>query len=82
MTAPAPTPSDPGRVLGFTLRGGLATSPEYFGSDEYEIGPDLGFALDRLRFGPFDIEELQAYYAESAEAQQHARSTAFVPHGR
>ncbi|WP_282025003.1 MipA/OmpV family protein [Limimaricola cinnabarinus] len=55
MTAPAPTPSDPGRVLGFTLRGGLATSPEYFGSDEYEIGPDLGFALDRLRFGPFDI---------------------------
>ena len=50
-----PAPAAPGRALGFTLRGGLAASPTYFGSDEYEVGPDLGFALDRLRFGPFDI---------------------------
>ncbi|WP_432254887.1 MipA/OmpV family protein [Limimaricola sp. AA108-03] len=50
-----PAPAAPGRVLAFTLRGGVAVSPEYFGSDDYETGPDLGFALDRLRFGPLDI---------------------------
>ncbi|PYE85701.1 MipA/OmpV family protein [Pseudoroseicyclus aestuarii] len=44
-----------GNTFGFTLRGGVATRPGYFGSDEYEVGPDLGFALERLRFGFFDI---------------------------
>lgn len=42
-------------AIGLTLRGGVATSPEYFGSDDHTVGPDLGFALDRLRLGPIDI---------------------------
>ncbi len=45
----------PARAFAFTLRGGAAVSPAYFGSDEYELGPDFGFSLHRLRFGPFDI---------------------------
>ncbi|SDE41545.1 MipA/OmpV family protein [Limimaricola pyoseonensis] len=56
VVAPAAAPAPaPGRALAFTLRGGVGVSPEYFGSDDYEVGPDFGFALDRLRFGPFDI---------------------------
>ncbi|MGX9856350.1 MipA/OmpV family protein [Limimaricola variabilis] len=55
LPAPTPVQAAPANALGFTLRGGLAVSPEYFGSDDYVVGPDLGFALDRLRFGPFDI---------------------------
>ncbi len=52
MPAPAAAPS---RAFAFTLRGGVAVSPEYFGSDNYEVGPDFGFSLNRLRFGPFDV---------------------------
>lgn len=37
--------------LVFSLRGGAAVSPEYFGSDEYDLGPDLGFTLHYLRLG-------------------------------
>ena len=56
MLSPAPMAAPaPGQVLAFTLRGGVAVAPEYFGSDEYETGPDIGFAIDRMRFGPFDI---------------------------
>ncbi|ETX15338.1 MltA-interacting MipA [Roseivivax halodurans JCM 10272] len=47
------TQGGPGLV--FTLRGGVATSPEYFGSDDYELGPDLGFSLNYLRFGGRDF---------------------------
>ena len=43
------TQSSPALV--FTLRGGVATQPEYFGSDEYDVGPDLGFSLNSLSFG-------------------------------
>lgn len=32
-----------------TVRGGITVSPSYFGSDEYEIGPDAGIRLDFLR---------------------------------
>ncbi|SFE49931.1 MipA/OmpV family protein [Roseivivax sediminis] len=41
--------ADPGLV--FTLRGGVGTAPEYFGSDEYTAVPDLGFALNHLSLG-------------------------------
>ena len=37
--------------IGFTLRGGASVAPEYFGSDEYEVGPDLGFELNYLNLG-------------------------------
>jgi outer membrane scaffolding protein for murein synthesis (MipA/OmpV family) len=33
-----------------TLRAGVQVSPAYFGSDEYELGPDLAARLDYLRF--------------------------------
>src|SRR6056297_315130 len=49
VMAPAPAPERPRLV--FTLRGGVAASPEYFGSDEYAVGPDLGFRLDYLSLG-------------------------------
>lgn len=42
-----------GPALGFTLRGGVSSAPEYFGSDEQEIGPALGGQLNYLRLGGF-----------------------------
>ncbi|EYD72725.1 MipA/OmpV family protein [Limimaricola hongkongensis] len=50
-----PQPAAPARRLAFTLRGGVKVSPEYFGAEDYETGPDFGFSIDRMRFGPFDI---------------------------
>lgn len=50
QAAPAQTPR-----LVFTLRGGVAVSPEYFGSSDYEIGPDLGFSLGYARLGGFSF---------------------------
>lgn len=41
-------PSD-GPGLTFTLRGGVASTPEYFGSDEYSAAPDLGFRFNSLQ---------------------------------
>ncbi|MFD1344597.1 MipA/OmpV family protein [Litorisediminicola beolgyonensis] len=48
MPAPA-APATPNLV--FSLRGGVATSPEYFGSDEYTLGPDFGLSVHYLRWG-------------------------------
>ncbi|MBM2321485.1 MULTISPECIES: MipA/OmpV family protein [Marivita] len=42
----APAPAKP--KLMFTLRGGVASNPEYFGSDENAIGADLGFSFNYL----------------------------------
>lgn len=42
-----------GPAIGFTLRGGVASNPTYFGSATTETGPDLGFDLDYLRLGGF-----------------------------
>ncbi|MEM8824759.1 MAG: MipA/OmpV family protein [Pseudomonadota bacterium] len=61
QTAPsldAPTVSTQGTgpvALGFTLRGGVATSPEFFGSDDNDVSPDIGFSLNYLRLGRFEI---------------------------
>lgn len=45
---------DPDIVV--TLRGGIAVSPSYFGSDDYEVGPDLAARLDYVRFpGGFEF---------------------------
>ncbi|WP_292286747.1 MipA/OmpV family protein [Marivita sp.] len=51
MTAPAAEPAPTRPQFVFTLRGGVAASPEYFGSDDYEIGPDLGFRFNSLALG-------------------------------
>ncbi|KKL48138.1 hypothetical protein LCGC14_2328550, partial [marine sediment metagenome] len=50
VVAPTPT-SDPDLV--FTLRGGVSAIPEYFGSSDYAVGPDLslGFGFVRLPGG-------------------------------
>ncbi len=47
--APAPAGGGPGLI--FTLRGGVASTPEYFGADAYQVGPDLGFRLNRANLG-------------------------------
>lgn len=49
QTAIMPHSAAPGLV--FTLRGGVAASPSYFGSDEYTVGPDLGFRFHYLDLG-------------------------------
>ncbi|MCL3881281.1 MipA/OmpV family protein [Marivita sp. GX14005] len=44
----APAPAAPAPWLVFTLRGGVLARPEYFGSDDYKAGADLGFRLNHL----------------------------------
>lgn len=39
------------RSFNFALRGGIAASPEYLGSDQTEAGADLGFTFGSLSFG-------------------------------
>ncbi|WP_179379017.1 MipA/OmpV family protein [Jannaschia marina] len=51
-----------GPALGFTLRGGVSTAPEYFGSDEQEVGPALGAELDYLRLGGFTFGNPDPFY--------------------
>jgi outer membrane protein len=48
LIAPAPVTAERQPRMILTLRGGVAGSPEYFGSDEFTAGPDLGFRLDYL----------------------------------
>ena len=40
-----------GPAIGFTLRGGVATQPEFFGAESNEAGADIGFGLNYLRLG-------------------------------
>ena len=47
---PAPRP---GPALSFTLRAGVAAQPEFPGSDDLRVGPDLGFSFGALEFGRF-----------------------------
>ncbi|SIS84339.1 outer membrane protein [Roseivivax lentus] len=44
------SPGDP--ALSFTLRGGVSSGPAYFGSEDYEYGPDLGFRFHSINIGP------------------------------
>ncbi|MFP7671978.1 MipA/OmpV family protein [Marivita sp. S0852] len=37
--------------LVFTLRGGVSSSPEYFGSEDQKLGPDFSFRLNYLQLG-------------------------------
>lgn len=55
LAAAIPVPEPLRNGLAFTLRGGVAMSPAYFGSDEYEAGPDLAFSLNALRLGGFAL---------------------------
>ena len=48
--------------LVFTLRGGVAASPEYFGSDDYQFGPDFGFSLNYIDLGPLNFGSPDPYY--------------------
>ncbi len=49
MMSPAPVMAERPMLL-FSLRGGVASDPEYFGSDNNEVGADLGFRFHFLRF--------------------------------
>jgi len=44
QAVPAATPD-----LIFTLRGGVAVKPDYFGSSDFSAGPDFGFSMNFLR---------------------------------
>ena len=39
------------RVLSFSVSGGAAVLPKYFGSDEYRVGPTGGLRFNGLQFG-------------------------------
>jgi outer membrane protein len=62
--APQPLPATPGAGvlsaadpdLVMSIRGGVAFSTSYLGSDEYELGPDAAFRIDYLRLpGGFEF---------------------------
>ncbi|MGB3407869.1 MAG: MipA/OmpV family protein [Jannaschia sp.] len=55
LSAPTLSTQGNGPAIGFTLRGGVAASPSYFGSDSVEAAPDFGFNLNYLRLGGFTI---------------------------
>lgn len=39
------------RSLNFALRGGVSVAPSYPGSNDFSVGPDLGFTFGALKFG-------------------------------
>ncbi|WP_299816827.1 MipA/OmpV family protein [uncultured Jannaschia sp.] len=51
-----------GSAIGFTLRGGVGTAPEYPGSDSYEAAPALGGSLNYLRLGGFSFGDPDPLY--------------------
>lgn len=62
LGAPNPSTQVQGPALAFTLRGGVATAPEYFGSDEQETGLALGGSLDYVRLGGFTFGNPDPFY--------------------
>ena len=48
---PEPRPDRP--ALSFTLQAGVSAIPEFPGSDELIVGPDIGFRFGSLQFGRF-----------------------------
>lgn len=56
LTAPAlSTQSAGGPAFVFSLRGGVAGAPAYFGSEKFEAGADVGFRFHYLRLGSREI---------------------------
>lgn len=50
----APTAGVAGRpALSFSVRGGVRVRPEFPGSDDYEVAPDLGLSFGSVRVGRF-----------------------------
>lgn len=43
------------RSFNFALRGGVGTAPDYPGSDDYSVVPDLGFTFGSLKWGRADF---------------------------
>lgn len=55
--APATVPRGfgPNGGLVFRLRGGIAATPGYFGDDDLDLGPDLGFRVGRVSVGSLNF---------------------------
>ncbi|UWQ22766.1 MipA/OmpV family protein [Jannaschia sp. W003] len=51
-----------GPALGFTLRGGVQSTPKYFGAESNEVGPDLGAELNYLNLGPLSFGDPDPLY--------------------
>ncbi|MCC6000410.1 MAG: MipA/OmpV family protein [Pararhodobacter sp.] len=43
------------RVLAFSLTGGAAVAPSYFGSDSYRVSPNGSFGFNSLQLGPIRL---------------------------
>lgn len=59
----------------FTIRGGLSARPEYFGAEDYAIGPDLGF---RLHYGRIAGREVGSVTGDRALGFSVAPSFRYV----
>lgn len=55
------------RSIAFTLGAGASVSPDYFGSDDYSIGPSGNGRLDYLKFGPLEIGSSRGVAQEVVE---------------
>ncbi|SPJ24790.1 MipA/OmpV family protein [Palleronia abyssalis] len=66
MAEPAPVYAAPAPAaspnLVFTLSGGIAVKPEYFGSEDYTVGPSFGFGLNFVDIGPVNFGSADPYY--------------------
>lgn len=55
------------RSIAFTLGAGASVSADYFGSDEYSIGPSGNGRLDYLKIGPLEIGSSRGVGREAVE---------------
>ncbi len=53
LAPPVVSTQGAGTAIGFTLRGGVETRPDYFGAESGEAGPAFGGTLNYLRLGGF-----------------------------
>lgn len=62
LEAPVLSSQGQGPGLAFTLRGGVSSTPEYFGSEEQDVGPALGGSLDYFRLGGFTFGNADPFF--------------------
>ncbi len=62
LDAPVLSTQGTGPAIGFTLRGGVASAPDYFGSSDNEAAPAFGGSLNYLRLGGFTFGDPDPLY--------------------